>query len=250
MSDPDDTQPVPAARPARKGAPLVNLGVALVGAAVVGFLTLTLFDSSERRGETAAVSTATLQAAPQPSASPAPSSLAPTALPEPTRIPPPAFAGSTETPAQAAGAVSPSTFQPEAATATFSMQPTIYWTQEETYALQWTCYSEIGGMGSVKIDACYSVISTIRARYAYESSPFPERDVIGTLLRPNQFYGTWYTDRPGPDPDLNWAVEQYRLGARGSCNGYYFFDSVPGGPSLCVIYGAGGQFMEFHNGWN
>jgi hypothetical protein len=48
---------------------------------------------------------------------------------------------------------------------------------------------------------------------------------------------------------LLWAVEQYQAGARGSCNGYPYFDSVPGGPSSCVIYGPGGQFEEFHTGW-
>jgi len=56
-------------------------------------------------------------------------------------------------------------------------------------------------------------------------------------------------DRPAPDVLLQEAVAQYKWGARGSCNGYLYYDSVPGGPSLCVIEAANGQFVEFHNGW-
>lgn len=124
----------------------------------------------------------------------------------------------------------------------------IAWTEAEKNALSWLCLHEVGGMGSTRIDACLSVVSTVRARYAY-SNNFPELDVISTLLKPNQFNIEFDTAQPAPDAELYAAVEQYQNGVRGSCNGYLFFDSVPGGPSLCVIWGAAGQFLEFHNGW-
>ncbi|GAB4477668.1 MAG: hypothetical protein Kow00124_21110 [Anaerolineae bacterium] len=170
-----------------------------------------------------------------------------TPLPPPTLIPTPdldtLFPGATAEPS-AAPTAEP-TVQPDEGPA--PTPPPIVWTQEEKNALGWLCYGEVGGMAERKIDACLSVISTVRARYAY-SNGFPETDVLGTLRRPGQFNVTVYTDRPGPDPDLNWAVEQYQAGARGSCNGYLYFDSVPGGPSLCQIYSSGG-WIEFHNGW-
>lgn len=163
-----------------------------------------------------------------------------TALPEPTLISPPT---ALPTPTQL---VEPTALAPTIIPVT---PPEIVWTQAEINALGWTCYGEVGGMVEVRVDACWSVISTVRARYAYSNS-FPETDVMGTLLRPGQFNITVHTDRPGPDEDLNWAVLQYQTGARGSCNGYLYFDSVPGGPSLCVIRASNGQWIEFHNGWN
>jgi hypothetical protein len=128
--------------------------------------------------------------------------------------------------------------------------PLIDWSDADKNILSWVCYGEIGGMAEKKIDACLSVISTIRARYAY-NSPFKERDIVSTLERTGQFTGLkWTADRPGPDPDLMWAVNQYQAGARGSCSGYLYFDSLPGGPVLCSIHSSNNEFMDFHNGWN
>ncbi len=128
--------------------------------------------------------------------------------------------------------------------------PLIAWSDAEKNVLSWLCYYEVGGMLEKKVDACLSVISTVRARYAYKSG-FKESDVISTLERPGQFTGVkWDTSRPAPDPDLLWAVNQYTGGARGSCSGYLYFDSIPGGPVLCVIRSSNGEFMDFHNGWN
>jgi hypothetical protein len=125
--------------------------------------------------------------------------------------------------------------------------PVINWTQEEKYALSWLCWYEIRGFGSKKIDACLSVISTVRARYAYPNSGFGTHDVLSTLRAPGQFTGVNFdTTKPAPDPDLLSAVEQYAAGARGSCNGYLYYDSLPGGPATCVISG-NGQYEEFHN---
>ncbi len=125
----------------------------------------------------------------------------------------------------------------------------IPWSDAEINALSWLCYHEIRGMAEVRIDACLSVISTVRARYVYYNN-FGETDVIGTLQRAGQFPIDFDTSQPAPDQDLYWTVIQYQYGARGSCNGFLFYDSVPGGPVLCVIRSSNGQFMEFHNGWN
>jgi hypothetical protein len=121
----------------------------------------------------------------------------------------------------------------------------IVWTQEEKNALSWMCHYEVGGMGSVKYDACLSVISTVRARYVYSSGM--GTDVMSVLQWPNQFNIPIKTD--SPNATFIGTVEEYQNGARGSCNGYFYFDSVSGGPSLCVIYGASNQFLDFHNGW-
>jgi hypothetical protein len=127
--------------------------------------------------------------------------------------------------------------------------PTVVWTSAEKNALSWLCWYEIRGMSEVKLDACLSVISTVRARYAYNNG-FGASDVISTILAEGQFTGVQIdTEQPSPDPDLLWAVEIYAGGARGSCTGYFYFDSIPGGPSLCVIRASNGQFVEFHNGW-
>lgn len=126
--------------------------------------------------------------------------------------------------------------------------PVIEWSQAEKYALSWLCYGEVGGMQEVKVDACLSVISTVRARYAYYNA-FGETTVLETLMRPGQFNISIRTDIPSPDPDLNWTVELYVAGARGACTGYLYFNSVPGGPSECVIRASNGQWVEFHNGW-
>jgi hypothetical protein len=136
----------------------------------------------------------------------------------------------------------PSTSQPAQPTAEGTA---IAWTQEEKNALSWMCHYEVGGMGSVKYDACLSVISTVRARYVYGSGL--GSDVLSVLQWPNQFNIPINTD--SPNSVFIGTVEEYQNGARGSCNGYFYFDSVPGGPSLCVIYGASNQFLDFHNGW-
>lgn len=139
-------------------------------------------------------------------------------------------------------AISTTAAQP---TATIETTP-ISWTQAEKNALSWMCFYEVGGMGAARTDACLSVISTVRARYVYGSGLGD--DVLSVLQWPNQFNIEIRTD--APYPDLISVVEQYQNGARGSCNGYFYFDSVPGGPSLCVIYGDANQFIEFHNGWH
>ncbi len=127
--------------------------------------------------------------------------------------------------------------------------PTIVWSDAEKNALTWLCWYEVRGMGDVRTDACLSVISTVRARYAY-SSGFGTSDVISTIRAEGQFTGVKIdTSQPAPDPELLWMVEIYAGGARGSCTGYFYFDSIPGGPSLCVIHSSNGQFVEFHNGW-
>ena len=86
-------------------------------------------------------------------------------------------------------------------------------------------------------------------RYAYEDDPYHESTIAGTLQRENQFPIDFELDRPAPDDELVSAVDQYQWGARGSCTGYLYYDSVPGGPSLCVIRASNNQFVEFHNGW-
>jgi len=126
--------------------------------------------------------------------------------------------------------------------------PTIAWTDGEKNALSWLCWYEVRGMGDVLADACLSVISTVRARYAY-SSGFGTSDVISTILAEGQFTGVEIDTNQPASSELYWLAEIYANGARGSCTGYFYFDSVPGGPSLCVIRSSNGQFIEFHNGW-
>lgn len=124
----------------------------------------------------------------------------------------------------------------------------IAWNQEDFNALTWLCYEEVRGMAEQRIDACWSVISTVRQRYAYTNA-YHEESIVDTLERENQFPITFHTDRPAPDEELQNAVRQYQYGARGSCTGYLYYDSVPGGPSLCVITSSNGSFVEFHQGW-
>ncbi len=126
--------------------------------------------------------------------------------------------------------------------------PPAEWTEEEKNALSWMCYGEVGGMGDVKIDACLSVISTVHARYSQANS-YNELNLIDALLRPGQFNISIDTGSPAPDISLYDTVGLYQAGSRGSCDGYLYFDSVPGGPSLCVIYANNRQFLDFHNGW-
>jgi hypothetical protein len=140
------------------------------------------------------------------------------------------------------------TSTPTATPLPLATAPVINWSEEEKNALSWLCYAEVRGLREHRDDACLSVISTVRARYAYNSG-FKETDVVSTLLREDQFPIEFYTDRPAPIADFYNLVELYQYGARGSCNGYLYYDSVPGGPSLCVLTASNGQFIEFHNGW-
>ena len=124
----------------------------------------------------------------------------------------------------------------------------IPWTEEDFNALTWLCYEEVRGMREARYDACLSVIATVRQRYAYENA-YTEGGIQETLLRENQFPITFHLDRPAPDEQFQEAVQQYQWGARGSCTGYLYYDSVPGGPSICVIESSNGSFVEFHRGW-
>jgi hypothetical protein len=175
-------------------------------------------------------------------------------VPMPTRqVTPTAFVlpSATSSPSIAEQQTQPPASEPTSMPATQQPDPPvaegtpIAWTQEEKNALSWMCHYEVGGMGSVKYDACLSVISTVRARYVYGSGL--GSDVIGVLEWPNQFNIPIKTDEP--NSVFIGTVEEYQNGARGSCNGYFYFDSVSGGPSLCIIYGASNQFLDFHNGW-
>jgi hypothetical protein len=107
------------------------------------------------------------------------------------------------------------------------------------------CYYEVGGMGRVRYDACLSVISTVRARYVFGGGM--GTDVLSVMSWPNQF--NIPIETATPHSDFIGTVEQYQTGARGSCSGYFYFDSDPGGPVGCTIFGADNQFIEFHNGW-
>jgi hypothetical protein len=148
----------------------------------------------------------------------------------------------------AAPTLAPQTASPTAEL-TQTALPTIAWTDGEKNALSWLCWYEVRGMGDVLADACLSVISTVRARYAYNSG-FGTSDVISTILAEGQFTGVEIDTNQPASSELYWLAEIYANGARGSCTGYFYFDSIPGGPSLCVIRSSNGQFIEFHNGWN
>ena len=246
----------------RRPASMVAAGLLLLIVGVIGVLAAILWPERGVGSEEAALPTASIEVTETgeadsaglsfPTATPLGAWATPTLIPPPTRIAPPSSEAPEPSAIPAATNI-PSTAVPSAgAGPTVDIEttpPEIEWTTAEKNALGWLCYGEVGGMGSVKVDACLSVISTVRMRYAYPNS-FPETDVISTILRPGQFNVTVYTDQPGPDADLNWAVEQYQYGMRGSCNAFLFFDSVAGGPSLCTIYASNGQWIEFHNGWN
>jgi hypothetical protein len=130
-----------------------------------------------------------------------------------------------------------------AATASQETEPVV-WTAEEKNALSWLCYYEVGGMGTSRDDACLSAISTVQTRYI---SGIMGMDVLSVLRWPGQFNVP--IDTTTSNAAMSSIVEQYANGIRGSCSGYLYFDSTPGGPSQCVIYGAVSQFLEFHNGW-
>jgi hypothetical protein len=166
----------------------------------------------------------------------------PTAFVLPSETPSPSTAEQqTQVPISAPTTV-PATQQPDPPRAEGT---SLAWSQQEKNALSWMCHYEVGGMGSVKYDACLSVISTVRARYVYGSGL--GSDVLSVLQWPNQF--NIPINKDSPNSVFIGTVEEYQNGARGSCNGYFYFDSVPGSPSLCVIYGASNQFLDFHNGW-
>lgn len=229
----DDTDCARDDRPAppRWAIPLILLGLALVALSVAGLLLL-------KRPPTPAPVTPTIERTTIPTAQ------AGSLLPDPTSTP----AGAHVERQMPAPPTRTPTPQP-APTATRPDGTPIAWTEAEKNALSWMCWYEVGGMGSVRVDACLSTISTVRARYAYPNA-FAETDVLSTLLREGQFNIEIDTSQPAPDPEMYWTVEQYQKGMRGSCNGYLYFDSVPGGPALCVIRSETGLFLEFHNGWD
>jgi hypothetical protein len=256
MSDEElqSTEPGRSRRPAL----LIALGTGLVIFSVGGVLLMTLAPAGEdQAGEVDAADSggARIEAGDGPTSTPTRRAV-PSATPSatlagpvtPTRPASSAEPDSPTAPAPAVESILPDD-ESEAAPPTINPEdiPEIEWTQEEKNALSWMCYGEVGGMAGSKVDACLSVVSTVRARYVYANS-FYETDVLSTLMRPGQFNVEIHTDRPAPDPDLVWAVEQYEAGARGSCNAFLYFDSDPGGPSLCQIYSANG-WIEFHNGW-
>ncbi|MCC6905272.1 MAG: hypothetical protein IT326_05460 [Anaerolineae bacterium] len=158
--------------------------------------------------------------------------------PQPSPTPGPTVTETVPTPSAAPASVN-------TPPATVPATEIINWTPEEMNALSWLCTGEVGGMGYARADACLSVISTVRARYAYPSG-FGVTDVMSTLRSPGQFNVTIRTDTA---TDMLPVVESYRTGARGSCSGYFYFNSIPGGPAACTIYGAAGQFVNFHNRW-
>lgn len=249
MTDGEHPRPAPT-HPLRQR--LIALGGALIAAAVLG---AALVSAGPSGGWLSAALSATVTPEPptitpsatNPPYTPAAATVTPagqvlmqrdalppaTPTPTPTRTPRP-----TRTPLPTDTAPPP--------TATVGQPAEVTFTQAERNALSWLCYGEVGGMGSTKVDACLSVISTVRARYAYANS-FTETTVIDTITRPGQFNVSIDTGRPSPDADLNWAVQAYEGGMRGSCNGYLYFNAVQGRD--CAIFGYGGQALYFFNSW-
>jgi hypothetical protein len=226
-------------------------GAALVvGAALAGFALLGPFDSGDAGLRLGLAPSAT--PTPTPTATPT-STLAATirqpdvtptspdqALIERQVIAPPTH---TPTPTQTAIPTVPPTPTPGPTIPA----PPIEWTTEEANALAWLCYGEVGGMGWSKVDACLSVISTVRARYAYTNG-FYTSSVLETITAPGQFNVRIETDQPGPSAELNEAVQLYADGVRGSCSGYLYFTGQPRSDA-CVIYGYGNQALYFFNSW-
>ena len=131
--------------------------------------------------------------------------------------------------------------------ATLTLEPdNTDWTQEEKNALSWLCYGEARGMGENKVDACLSIISTVRVRYAV-STRFTTTTMLEVLTKPFAFSVPIDALQPSPDAEINDTVALYQRGIRGSCTGYLYFDSVERGPHDCVIYGPDGQFIEFYS---
>ncbi len=160
----------------------------------------------------------------------------PTRTPTPTHTPTPTITPTpTETPVPSPRPTNPPEPHVE-----------INWTQEEKNALAWMCYGEVGGFGANAGDACLSTISTVRLRYIRANASAPA-SIVDILRAPGQFNVRIETDRPSPSQAMNDAVEQYQAGMRGSCNGYYFFDSAPPQAGACVIYGYANQSMRFYN---
>ncbi len=213
-------------------------GLALVGVALVGLFVLQMRSAPGAQALSAVVTlTPTAASAAQATGTPLPSShLTPTALGQAV-VQRQVVAPPTRTPTPGPTSTAPAPTPPE-----------IEWTQAERNALSWMCYGEVGGMAEQKVNACLSVISTVRARYAYYNA-FSTTNVVDTLRAPGQFNVRIETGSPSPDPDLNWTVEQYQAGMRGTCNGYLYFNSLPDGPVLCTITSSTGEFMHFHNSW-
>lgn len=229
---------------------LIGGGAALLAAALAGFVLLCPFTSGEAWPllDLAPTATATLTPTATPTATiPATvrrSDATPTA-PAQAVIERQVIAPPTHTPTATPTAIP--TVAPTSTPGPTVPAPPIEWTTEEANALAWLCYGEAGGMGWSKVDACLSVISTVRARYAYENR-FYTSSVLETIIAPGQFNVRIETDQPGPDPDLNQAVELYAGGMRGSCNGYLYFTGQPQSDA-CVIYGYGSQALYFFNSW-
>lgn len=236
----------------RRASHFIALGVLVVGMAALGFVLLTAGGGHAEQGGLIAALRATETATP-------------TATLTPTATYRPYSADGSTPPAESSAAVERQVVSPPTRTPTPTLTPTpqdtatptitptfdapeIHWSQADRNALSWLCYGEVGGMGWSKVDACLSVISTVRVRSAYGGNNYTG-SLIENLMRPGQFNVRIETDQPSPDADLNYAVELYEQGARGSCTGYLYFNSSPSGPGACVIYGAANQFIQFHNSW-
>jgi hypothetical protein len=228
----------------------IPAGAALVVAALAGFALLGPLDSGDTGLRLGLAPSATLT----PSSTATPTATTPPTIRRPDTTPTPpgqavierqvvAPPTHTPTPTQTAIPTAPPTPTPGPTIPA----PPIEWTPEEANALAWLCYGEVGGMGWSRVDACLSVISTVRARYAYNNR-FYTSSVLETITAPGQFNVRIETDQPGPSAELNQAVELYAGGMRGSCSGYLFFTGQPRSDA-CVIYGYGDQALYFFNSW-
>lgn len=133
-------------------------------------------------------------------------------------------------------------------------------TADERELLIRLCVAEVFGMAeAVRQDACLSVISTVFARM--DGMIISDGTIAGTLgwhkgdaefwqFPPYVTLGCDYVHpsacRDTIDPAFaEIAVDAYLRGARGSCDGYLFYNSIPGGTVDCLITD-GSQYAEFH----
>ncbi len=151
--------------------------------------------------------------------------------------------------------------------------------------LQKLCIVEARGMGEKRKDACMSVVSTVFERmYKYNATKgafgLSDGTVRGTLAHHSSSHDAngnlngvlwqfppWVAfgceiltggyDNPACldnyiKANESWtrrAIDNYLFHFyHGTCNGYLYYDSIVGGPSLCKI-AFGQSFIEFHNGW-
>ena len=122
------------------------------------------------------------------------------------------------------------------------------------------CVAEVFGMQpAIRVDACLSVIDTVFTRM--KTGTISDGTLEGTLgwHRESDYYWQfppWVTlgcERVPqeacrdnvPDGWAREAVELYLTGVRGSCSGYLYYNSIPGGSRDCVI-SDGNQYAEFH----